>query len=236
MSLRDAEQRRTRAERYRLVAEIEAMLDGPTTYLAIVFAVVLAVELILQAQGSDIPPVLGWIQLGIWGVFIVHFLLGITISPDRLRYLRRNWLTAVSLVIPFLRAFRALRAVRILRATNSVRLAAGFNRIARSLRGVLAWSRAGYAAALAATSALLGSAAMLMFEAEAPSSQITDYGEALWWATATLTTVGAAAEPVTVGGRIVALVMMFGGLVLLGYVAGVVAAVLFGPRRETPPS
>lgn len=231
MTEREAEQRRTRAQRYRLVAEIEGMLDGPATYLAIVFAIILAVELILQAQGAAIPPVLGWLQLGIWAVFVVHFALGITISPDRVRYLRRNWLTAVSLAIPFLRAFRALRAVRILRATNSVRLVAGFNRIARSLRGVLAWSRAGYAAALAATSALLGSAALLMFEADAPRSQITDYGEALWWATATLTTIGASSEPVTIGGRIVGLLLMFGGLVLLGYVAGVVAAVLFGPAR-----
>jgi voltage-gated potassium channel len=235
MTQREADRRRTRAERYRLVAEIEAMLDGPATFLAIVFAVLLAAELILDAQDMAIPAVLGWIQLAIWGVFIVHFLLGITISPDRLRYLRRNWLTAVSLVVPFLRAFRALRAVRVLRATNSLRVAAGFNRLARSLRGVLAWTRAGYAAALAATSALLGSAALLMFEAEAPRSQITDYGEALWWAAATLTTVGAASEPVTVGGRIVGLVLMFGGLVLLGYVAGVVAAVLFGPARATPP-
>jgi voltage-gated potassium channel len=224
--------RRTRAERYRLVAEIEAMLDGPTTFLAVVFTVALVVELILQAQGSAVPPVLGWMQLAIWAVFVVHFLLGITISPDRVRYLRRNWLTALSLVLPFLRAFRALRAVRLLRATNSLRIAAGFNRMARSLRGVLAWTRAGYAAALAATAALLGSAALLMFEAEAGEAQITDYGEALWWATATLTTVGAGSEPVTVGGRIVALVLMFGGLVLLGYVAGVVAAVLFGPPRD----
>jgi voltage-gated potassium channel len=235
MTQREADRRRTRAERYRLVSEIEAMLDGPATFLAIVFAVLLAAELILDAQDMAIPAALGWIQLAIWGVFIVHFLLGITISPDRLRYLRRNWLTAVSLVVPFLRAFRALRAVRVLRATNSLRVAAGFNRLARSLRGVLAWTRAGYAAALAATSALLGSAALLMFEAEAPRSQITDYGEALWWAAATLTTVGAASEPVTVGGRIVGLVLMFGGLVLLGYVAGVVAAVLFGPARATPP-
>lgn len=231
MNRDDADRQRTRAQRYRLVAEIEAMLDGPATFLAIVFAVVLVAELVLGAQGADVPPVLGWIQLAIWGVFIVHFLLGITISPDRLRYLRRNWLTAISLAVPFLRAFRVLRAVRILRATNSLRVVAGFNRLARSLRGVLAWTRAGYAAALAVTSALLGSAAMLMFEADAVGSQITDYGEALWWAAATLTTVGAASEPVTLGGRIVALFLMFGGLVLLGYVAGVVAAVLFGPVR-----
>jgi voltage-gated potassium channel len=231
MTGHDADRQRTRAQRYRLVAEIEAMLDGPATFLAIVFAVVLVVELVLGAQGAAVPAVLGWIQLAIWGVFIVHFLLGITISPDRIRYLRRNWLTAISLAVPFLRAFRVLRAVRILRATNSLRVVAGFNRLARSLRGVLAWTRAGYAAALAVTSALLGSAAMLMFEADAVGSQITDYGEALWWAAATLTTVGAASEPVTLGGRIVALFLMFGGLVLLGYVAGVVAAVLFGPVR-----
>lgn len=223
-------QRATRAERYRLVAEIEAMLDGPATYLAIVFVIALAVEIVLGAQGLAVPQVLVWLQLAIWGVFIVHFLLGITISPDRGRYLRTNWLTALSLVVPFLRAFRALRAVRVLRATNSLRVAAGFNRTARSLRGALAWSRAGYAAALAATAALLGSAALLMFEAEAPNSQITDYAEALWWASATLTTVGAASEPVTLGGRIVALLLMLGGLVLLGYVAGVLAALLFGRR------
>lgn len=206
------------------------MLDGPATYLAIVFAVVLAVEIILGAQDMAVPAILGWIQLGIWAVFVVHFLLGITISPDRRRYLQRNWLTALSLLVPFLRGFRALRAVRALRATNSLRVVAGFNRAARGLRGVLAWTRAGYAAALALTAALLGSAALFMFESEAPDSQIADYAEALWWAAATLTTVGAASEPVTLGGRVVALMLMLGGLVLLGYVAGVLAAVLFAGR------
>ena len=223
---------RTRAERYRLVAEIEAVLDGPATYLALLFAALLVAEIALTAQGMAVPDVLGWIQLAIWAVFVVHFLLGITISPDRGHYLRRNWLTALSLVVPFLRAFRVLRAVRVLRATNSLRVLAGFNRTARSLRGTLAWSRAGYAGALSLTAAFLGAAVLLMFEADAPNSQITTYAEALWWASATLTTVGANSEPVTLGGRVVALLIMFGGLVLLGYVAGVLAALLFGKRPD----
>jgi voltage-gated potassium channel len=223
---------RTRAERYRLVAEIEEVLDGPTTYLALLFAALLVAEIALTAQGMAVPAILGWTQLAIWAVFIVHFLLGITISPDRGRYLRRNWLTAISLVVPFLRAFRVLRAIRVLRATNSLRVLAGFNRTARSLRGALAWSRAGYAGALSVTAAFLGAAVLLMFEADAPNAQITDYAEALWWTSATLTTVGANSEPVTLGGRIVALLIMLGGLVLLGYVAGVLAALLFGKRSE----
>lgn len=206
------------------------MLSGPGTYLALVFAMALAAELVLNAQGAEVPGALRWLLLAIWGFFIAQFVLGILVSPDRLRYLRRNWLTALSLLVPFLRAFRVLRVVGALRATNAVRVIGGFNRAARTFDAALAWTRAGYAAALTATAVLLGSAALLMFEVDAPQSQITDYGEALWWAAATITTVGAASEPITLGGRLVALALMLAGLVLLGYVAGVLAAILFGRR------
>lgn len=223
--------------RYRFVVRVERLLEGPGTYLAVVFAVALAAELVLNAQGATVPAALGWLLVAIWGFFIVQFVLGIVVSPDRLLYLRRNWLTALSLVVPFLRAFRVLRVVGALRATNGLRVIGGFNRAARTLDAALAWTRAGYAAALTATAVLLGSAALLMFEVDAPESRITDYGEALWWAAATITTVGAAAEPVTLGGRLVALALMLAGLVLLGYVAGVLSTLLFerrdGERRRT---
>jgi voltage-gated potassium channel len=221
-----------RITRYRFVARVERLLAGPGTYLAVVFAVALAWELILSAQGSTVPAALTWLLLGIWAFFVVQFLLGIIVSPDRLRYLRRNWLTALSLVVPFLRAFRVLRLVGTLRAANGLRVLGGFNRAARSFSATLAWTRAGYAAALTATAVLLGSAALLMFEVDAPESRITDYGEALWWAAATITTVGAATEPVTLGGRIVALALMLAGLVLLGYVAGLLTAILFKRRDD----
>lgn len=222
--------RRTRVERYRLVARLERVLQAPATFLAILFVAALAAELVLTAQGQAVPAAIGWLLVAIWAFFAVQFAVGIIISPDRIRYLRRNWLTALSLVVPFLRAFRVLRVVSALRATNALRVLAGFNRAARTLDAALAWTRAGYAAALTVTAVLLGSAALLMFEADAPESEITDYAEALWWASATITTVGAASEPVTLGGRLVALVLMFAGLVLLGYVAGVLAAVLFHRR------
>ena len=221
-----------RIARWRFVARVERMLDGPGTFLAVLFAIALAAELVLNAQGSAVPQPLTWLLLGIWAFFVVQFLLGLVVSPDRLRYLRRNWLTALSLIIPFFRAFRVLRVVRVLRATDSLRVLAGFNRAARTLESALAWTRAGYAAALTATAVLLGSAALLMFEVDATDSTITTYGEALWWAAATITTVGAAREPVTLGGRLVALALMLAGLVLLGYVAGVLAAILFGKHQE----
>ena len=78
-----------RIARFRLVARIERLLEVPGTYLAVVFAVGLAVELVLIAQGAAVPEVLGWLLLAIWGFFLVQFVLGIVVSPDRLLYLRR---------------------------------------------------------------------------------------------------------------------------------------------------
>lgn len=232
---------RARRERLRLVERLERLLDGPATFLAVVFVLALAAELVLTAQGEPVPSLLSWVQTTIWVIFGIQFALGFLISPNRLRYLRRHWITAASLLLPFLRIFRVLRAARALRALGGVRALTAFNRAARSLAELVAWSRAGYPLALAGIAGVLGSATLFLFEAEHPGSQITTYGEAVWWTLTTLTTIGAATEPQSAGGRIVGLLVMVSGLVILGYVAGVVGALLFergaGTRRHggTPP-
>lgn len=227
----DSQHTDARAPRYELVTTLEGLLDTPATYLAVVFAAVTVVDVVVVTQGGTPPAIIGWLITAIWAFFIVHFVLGISIAPDRLAYLRQHWLTALSLLIPFLRVFRVLRAVALIRATNGVRVAAGFNRSARTLHDALAWSRGWYAAGLTATAALLGAAALYVFEGSAPRSSIDSYAEALWWAAATLTSIGAEHEPVTVGGRLVGLLLMTGGLVLLGYIAGVLGSILFERRR-----
>lgn len=218
-------------QRYRLVAQVERLLDAPATYLAFVFAAALVVELVMTAQGHAPPVVLDWLQLGIWAFFLLHFALGMIIAPARLSYLRHHWLTALSLLVPFLRVIRIVRVVRILRAASIVRLFGAMNRTTASLRRALAWNALGMATGLAVSTAFLSSAGIYLFEADAPRSPIHSYAEALWWAAATLTTVGAASEPVTLGGRVLALVVMLAGLVLFGYVAGLLGALLF-TRRE----
>ena len=228
-------QRVTRRERHRLVEQLERLLDAPATFLAIVFVLALAAELVLSARDEPVPAVISWAQTAIWILFGVQFGLGIIVSPDRVRYLRRHWITAVSLLLPFFRILRVLRAARVLRAFGGVRALTAFNRAARSLGRLLRWSRAGYPIALAGTMAVLGSSTLFLFESESPRSRIDTFGEALWWTLSTLTTIGAASEPVTAGGRIVGLLVMVSGLVLLGYVAGVVGALLF-ERRPRPSS
>lgn len=217
-------------ERMRFVERVERLLAAPATFLSMVFVLALAAELVLTAQGQPIPSLLTWTQTAIWIFFIAQFGLGILVSPHRWRYVRRHWITAASLLLPFLRAFVVLRAARALRALSGVRALTAFNRAARSLADLVAWSRAGYPLALAGVAAVLGSATLVLFESADPESRLRTYGEAVWWTLTTLTTVGAQAEPQTIGGRIVGLLIMMSGLVMLGYVAGVVGALLFERR------
>jgi voltage-gated potassium channel len=222
----------SRAQRYRFVISLERLLDAPATYLAFVFAAAIVADLILTTQGREVPAVITWAQLGIWGFFILHFGLGFAAAPARIRYIRRHWLTALSLLIPFLRVFRVLRAVRALRLVNMARLLGGTNRTLRSLRMALAWNGAGYAAGLSATTAIVGSVALFMFEADAAGTRFTSYGDALWWTAATMTTVGTEGEPVSFGGRVVGVFIMLAGLILLGYAAGLLGTIMFGRREK----
>jgi voltage-gated potassium channel len=57
----------------------------------------------------------------IWALFVLDFTIEIAIAPNKRDYLRRHWLTALSLLLPALRVLRVFRAVRLLQATRATR-------------------------------------------------------------------------------------------------------------------
>ena len=66
---------------------------------------------------------------------------------------------------------------------------------------------------------------MLDAEQRDPSANITSFGDALWWACATMTTVGYGDHyPVTGGGRAVGVGLMIAGIALLGAVTATLAS------------
>jgi voltage-gated potassium channel len=74
---------------------------------------------------------------------------------------------------------------------------------------------------------LLGSSAVWLAERGNPKSTIRSWGDGLWWALSTLTTVGYGDHvPVTVAGRLVAVAVMVAGVAVLGAVAAGVALVV----------
>ena len=73
--------------------------------------------------------------------------------------------------------------------------------------------------------AFVGALAELNAERHAPGATIVNFGDAIWWATTTMTTVGYGdTYPVTVIGRWVAAALMVGGVALLGTVTATFAS------------
>jgi hypothetical protein len=54
----------------------------------------------------------------IWVLFIFEFLLKFILAPRKRQYVMHNWLTIVALVIPALRVFRLVQAIRILQLSR----------------------------------------------------------------------------------------------------------------------
>jgi len=159
------------------------------TLLAFVWLVLIVVELT-----AGLSPVLETLNVVIWALFVLQFLIEFIIAPRKVAYLRQNWLTAISLVLPALRIVRIVRVVRAMRAARGVRLVrviSSANRGMRTLGRVMGRRGLSYVPALTLLVNLLGAAGILAFERESIGGGIDGYGSALWWTAMTLTTMGA---------------------------------------------
>jgi voltage-gated potassium channel len=109
-------------ERNKLLHSIEKLLDGPMIFLGFVWLVLLIVELIW-----GLTKVLEYLSITVWIAFIIDFIIKFILAPLKLAFLKKNWLTAISLVIPALRIFRVFRIIRLLRGLRGIRLSESFH-------------------------------------------------------------------------------------------------------------
>jgi voltage-gated potassium channel len=75
----------------------------------------------------------------------------------------------------------------------------------------------------------VGSVLVLQFESKNPDANIQSGGDSLWYSIVTITTVGYGDRyPITTGGRIVAVFIMFMGVGIIGALASILSSVLVG--------
>lgn len=149
----------------------------------------------------------------IWAAFALDYATRLFIANDRQKFVRRNLLDLAVIVLPMLRPLRMLRLVLLLKV---------FNRAGASgLRGRVGTYLGSGALVLGVVAAL----AVLDAERSSEQANITTFGDALWWAITTMTTVGYGDQyPVTNTGRMVAAGLMLGGIALLGTVTALLAS------------
>jgi voltage-gated potassium channel len=207
------------------------------TALAVVFLVLLIVQYTMDLSPRANRRVNLAMTL-IWAAFGIDFFVRMALAPSKTQFLRNNWIAAVALVIPF---FRALRIFTIARASSTVQLSgivSGGKRGTDWLHRTLGVHPALYIGLLTLFIMSLSSASMYAIEHNHPDANILTLGDAIWWTTSTLTTIGGELYPVSSEGRALAIFIMIYSLGFAGYVAGTFAAVLLGVGQpaSTAPS
>ena len=216
------------SERKKLLSTIEQVLEGPMIFLGFVWLILLVVELVW-----GINKTLEYVTIGIWGIFIIDFLVKFTLAPEKLPFLRKNWLTAISLFIPALRVFRVFRFVRLLRGLRGIRLVriiSSLNRGMRSLGKTMQRRAFGYV--MVTTLIVIFAGAAGMYALENPNPGFTSYGLALWWTAMRVITAGNEFNPITSEGRALGFLIAVFGYSIFGYVTATFATYFIGRDAE----
>lgn len=219
-------------ERYELLRRLEDSLETPMLVLAFVWLALLVGELIWGE--SLMFEVLGTI---IWVIFILDFAVAFVLAPHKIAYLKNNWLTALSLLVPalrlfrFSRVFRLFRLARMGRSLRLLRVVSSLNRGMRALGASLSRRGFGYVLALTVLVTFTGAAGMYAFENAAPDG-LKSYGEALWWTTMVLTTMGSQYWPLTIEGRVLCVFLALYAFAVFGYVTATLATFFIGRDAE----
>nr|WP_281371993.1 potassium channel family protein [Modestobacter versicolor] len=199
----------------------EELSQWPLVVLALLFVAA-------YAWGVLRPDLPGWllstldvVTVVAWPVFLADYLLRLGLARHRWRFVRENWVDGVAVLLPLLRPLRIISLVRVARVID--------RRLTSTLHGRVA----AYVTATASLVVFMASLAAYDAERAAPGASITSYGDAVWWAVTTITTVGYGDEyPVTPEGRLVAVLLMVSGIALLGVVTAAVASWFVGRVAE----
>jgi voltage-gated potassium channel len=175
-------------------------------------------------------------------VFSVEYLTRIWVAPENPFYADKSataarlaWMISAAgivdfiAIIPFILGqlfdvdLHVIILLRLLRFYKIARYSTGFNSLLMALRS----ERHALAACLLIllTMVLTYAGLMFVFEHDAQPDKFGSIPEAMWWAFATVTTVGYGdVVPVTIAGRVVGVITMITGLVMVALPAGIVAS------------
>lgn len=163
-------------------------------------------------------------------IFLADFTYRLLTAPTKRWYMRHGGGVFDLLgCIPGLRIFRLFRIVRAIRIVRRL----GGPRVFRELRAGLASGTLYLVVFLGLFTLEYVGLLELHFEENAPGANITTGGDALWWGYVTATTVGYGDQyPVTMGGRIVGIVMLTVGVALFATFSGFLANAFLSTKKN----
>jgi voltage-gated potassium channel len=158
------------------------------------------------------------LRIALSGVYAIDFMIRITLAPDHRHYFRTHRRFIIVVILPATRLVFSLRL-----------LTSGFRRGSLPQFGAVSFALF-----------LNGATIVYFFERHAHGANIRTYGEALWWAVVTVSTVGYGDfYPVTTGGRATAVMLMVLGFTVLAVITAQISSAFIeqaqrGGTADTP--
>jgi voltage-gated potassium channel len=186
--------------------------EWPLAAAALLFLGVYSVEVLTEPQGrsAHVLWLVNWIT---WGLFIVDYVARLCLASERSRWFFRHLLDFAIVALPLVRPLRLLRLIVLIKVLQRAVGDAFRGRIVvYTVTGVLL---------------LIYTASLAVFKEERyqRGATINSFGKALWWSITTVTTVGYGdVYPVTNIGRVIAVMLMIGGISLVGVVTAALAS------------
>ncbi|MET0297997.1 MAG: ion channel [Microbacterium sp.] len=194
----------------------------PLTIAAILFLITYTIHVVGDVHGTA-AAVTTTIIGAVWALFFIDYIGRLLLADPRSAWFRSHLAALSMVVVP------AIRPVRLL--DTFTRIGVFGRSAASSLRAKLLVYGIGSALLLIWYISLL----VLQFERHAPGATITTYGDSVWWAFCTVTTVGYGDYvPVTVPGRVAAVVLMAGGVVLVGLIVATISSLVYERAANAP--
>jgi voltage-gated potassium channel len=190
----------------------EHRAEWPLAAVAALFLAAYSIEVLAQPHGlvAQLLTLVTWLA---WAVFTADYAARLYLAPDRKQWFLRHLIDLAIVLLPLLRPLRLIRLVVLVSALQKA--------LGNAIRGkVIIYTISG-----AVLLVYVGALAVYEAERGAPDAHITSFGLAVWWAMTTITTVGYGdMYPVTTTGRVMASLMMIGGISLVGSITATIAS------------
>jgi voltage-gated potassium channel len=204
------------------LTRFSARVDPVMMVLALLWLPVLVVPLVTQLHGS-VAGAFATVDYLVWAAFLLEYIAKLKLATDRWKFVRHHVLDLAMVAVPILRPLRLARLLRFVRLGRVLIVLGGSLRRARAMLTYHAL----HFVLLAVTTIIFAAAGLeLVFEQHSTGpTTIHSFGDALWWAVVTVTTVGYGDKvPMTGGGKWVAAGLMFTGIGLVGTLTATIAS------------
>jgi len=183
------------------------------TFLAIAFLITFSYPAFVDPVPSSTQALLNIVQWVSWIAFATDLIYGLSNAKSKKNYLKKHPLEVAAVLLPFLRPLRLMRVISF--GGLAIQKVAIGRQFAITIKVFLASIFVAYISAVQIT----------ITERGVDGSNIKNFGDGLWWAITTVTTVGYGDRyPTTTEGRFIAIALMIMGISLMGVITASVAA------------